>query len=205
MGGAGKASTFFFQKSCAFCVRAPGWRCERRCRRLLGVGMLWLCDGSEGVGKTHRYAVRVVWSGNSGTGTAEYRGYERAHDIIAAGKPDIHGSADPAFRGDPARWNPEELLVASLSACHQLWYLGLCAQAGVVVVSYEDDAEGTMTEEAGGAGQFISVTLRPRVTISATSDESVAGSLHHRAHDMCFIGRSMNFPVHHQPTITVES
>lgn len=155
--------------------------------------------------KQHHYAVRVVWTGNVGTGTESYRGYERAHEIGAPGKPRINGSADPAFRGDPERWNPEELLVASLSACHKLWYLGLCSQAGIVVTSYEDDAEGIMIEETSGAGQFTSVTLRPRIMISSNSDEAVARSLHHRAHEMCFIARSMNFPVHHEPTIILES
>jgi organic hydroperoxide reductase OsmC/OhrA len=154
--------------------------------------------------KQHHYAVRVVWTGNTGTGTATYRGYERAHDIQANGKVTISGSSDPAFRGDPARWNPEELLVASLSACHKLWYLGLCAQAGVIVTSYEDEAEGVMVEEASGAGQFTSVTLRPRITIAGNSDKAVALDLHHRAHDMCFIARSMNFPVESEPTIRVE-
>ena len=152
--------------------------------------------------KQHHYAVQVVWTGNVGAGTGSYQGYERAYDIIAAGKPRIKGSADPAFRGDPARWNPEELLVASLSACHKLWYLGLCAQANIVVTSYEDDAEGVMVEEASGAGQLTCVTLRPRIIISAHSDKAVAHALHHRAHEMCFIARSVNFPVYHEPTIT---
>lgn len=149
----------------------------------------------------HQYAVRVVWTGNMGTGTATFRGYERAHEIEVVGKQPISGSSDPAFRGDPSRWNPEELLVASLSACHKLWYLGLCANAGVVVTSYEDDAQGLMIEEASGAGQFVSVTLRPRVTISTGSDEAAAHALHHRAHEMCFIARSVNFPVMTEPTI----
>lgn len=150
----------------------------------------------------HRYAVTVTWTGNIGAGTASYRGYERAHDIMADGKATIAGSSDPAFRGNAGRWNPEELLVASLSACHKLWYLGLCAQAGVVVTAYEDSAEGSMSEEAGGAGQFTSVTLRPHVTISADSDEATAVALHHRAHAMCFIARSVNFPVSNVPTVT---
>ncbi len=145
--------------------------------------------------RTHRYAVRTAWTGDRGTGTATYGGYARDHLVSAAGKGDIAASADPAFRGDPARWNPEELLVASLSGCHQLWYLSLCAQAGVVVVGYEDAAEGEMVEEAGGAGQFVSVTLRPRVTIAPGSDAAAAMALHERAHAMCFIARSVNFPV----------
>ncbi len=155
-------------------------------------------------GKHHDYAVGVVWTGNTGTGTASYRGYERAHSLTAAGKPAIAGSSDPAFRGDPACWNPEELLLASIAACHQLWYLGLCAQAGIVVTAYEDAAGGTMVEEAGGAGQFTGVTLRPRVTISATSDEAIAVALHDQAHRMCFIARSVSFPVTHEPTIVRE-
>lgn len=153
--------------------------------------------------KLHTYKVDVVWTGNEGTGTSGYRAYRRDHTISAAGKSDIAGSSDPSFRGDPARWNPEELLVASLSACHKLWYLGLCAQAGVVVLSYEDTAEGTMREESGGAGQFTSVVLRPRIVIDAASDTKTALDLHHKAHDMCFIARSMNFPVSNEPQISV--
>lgn len=145
--------------------------------------------------RTHRYAVRTVWTGNRGEGTATYRGYARDHVVSAAGKADIAASSDPAFRGDAARWNPEELLVASLSGCHQLWYLSLCAEAGVVVLAYEDAAEGVMAEEAGGAGQFVSVMLRPRVTIAAGGDVDAALALHERAHAMCFIARSVNFPV----------
>ncbi|SDN00550.1 Organic hydroperoxide reductase OsmC/OhrA [Methylobacterium phyllostachyos] len=154
--------------------------------------------------KQHRYAVTVTWTGNTGTGTSSYRGYERAHTLSASGKPPIAGSSDPAFRGDPACWNPEELLLASLSACHQLWYLDLCTRAGVVVTAYEDAAEGTMTEEAGGAGQFTAVTLRPRVTIAAGSDAARAMALHHEAHAFCFIARSVNFSVTTAPTILCE-
>ncbi|NAT79368.1 OsmC family protein [Dickeya dadantii] len=155
--------------------------------------------------KIHRYQVQVSWTGNQGAGTASYRGYSRNHDISAPGKPTLPGSSDPSFRGDPARWNPEELLVASLSACHKLWYLGLCAGAGVTVVAYDDQAEGEMVEEAGGAGQFLSVTLRPRVVISADSDPQTALALHHQAHEMCFIARSVNFTVTHQPDIVVDN
>ncbi|GAA3889835.1 OsmC family protein [Gibbsiella dentisursi] len=155
--------------------------------------------------KQHTYRVNVVWTGNEGSGTANYRAYSRNHKINAAGKPPVLGSADPSFRGDPARWNPEELLLASLSACHKLWYLGLCAAAGVTVVAYRDEAEGVMLEESGGAGQFSSVTLRPRVEITADSDRQTALDLHHKAHDMCFIARSVNFPVNNEPEISVRS
>jgi len=156
-------------------------------------------------GKQHRYAVTVTWAGNIGMGTKTYRGYERAYEIAAEGKPAIIGSSDPAFLGDAHRWNPEELLVASLSACHKLWFLGLCSQAGVIVTAYEDAAEGSIIEEANGAGQFQSVTLRPYVTISAASDETKAMELHHQAHAKCFIARSVNFPVTNDPTVIREA
>jgi organic hydroperoxide reductase OsmC/OhrA len=163
-----------------------------------------LDDGGHMAGKEHQYSVRVSWTGNTGSGTRTYRGYERAHDITAPGKPTIEGSADPAFRGDGGRWNPEDLLVASLSACHKLWFLALCSQAGVVVTAYEDSAEGVMLEEPNGAGQFTSVTLKPCVTISAESDEAKALELHQKAHAMCFIARSVNFPVSNEPTVRRE-
>ncbi|MBN9242283.1 MAG: OsmC family protein [Mesorhizobium sp.] len=156
-------------------------------------------------GRTHRYPVRITWTGNRGTGTSSFRDYGRDHEIAADGKASIGGSSDPSFRGDPARWNPEELLVASLSACHQLWYLGLCAQAGIVVVAYEDRAEGVMTEEPGGAGQFVSVTLRPRITLAPGSDAALAMSLHHEAHEKCFIARSVNFAVSCEPAINPDA
>lgn len=149
----------------------------------------------------HFYKIHLVWTGNKGSGTQNYRGYERAHEIMAPGKPTILCSSDPSFRGDKQRWNPEELLLASLAACHKLWYLGLCAQAGVVVSAYEDNPEGCMIEEATGAGQFVSVVLKPHVTIAADSDAVKAYALHDKAHEMCFIARSMNFPVLNEPVI----
>src|SRR4051794_21674027 len=133
--------------------------------------------GARMAGRAHRYQVTVEWTGNTGTGTAGYRTYERRHEIGApdSPKPDIPGSSDPAFRGDAARWNPEELLVASLSACHQLWYLHLCADAGVTVLAYRDHATGTMVEDpATGGGRFVRVVLRPQVTIRAEDDAGLA-------------------------------
>jgi organic hydroperoxide reductase OsmC/OhrA len=154
--------------------------------------------------KRHHYAVRLDWTGNEGTGTSAYRAYSRSHNLSASGKPAIPGSADPAFRGDPARWNPEELLVASLSACHQLWYLHLCAAAGIVVQAYSDDASGVMTEQPDGAGQFESVMLRPRVRLTRGADEKRARALHHEAAKLCFIARSVSFRVDHEPSFEIE-
>jgi organic hydroperoxide reductase OsmC/OhrA len=153
--------------------------------------------------KRHAYHVRVAWTGNLGAGTASHAGYSRAHSIEVPGKPPIEGSSDPGFRGDAARWNPEEMFLASLSACHQLWYLGLCAQAGLVVTAYEDEAEGVMVEEAGGAGQFTSVLLRPHVVLAPGTDRQAAEALHAAAHRMCFIARSVNFPVTCRPSTTL--
>ncbi len=153
--------------------------------------------------RTHRYAVTVVWTGNAGEGTRSYRGYRRTHEVRAPGKPALPGSSDPAFRGDPDRWNPEELLVASLSACHQLWYLHLCADAGVVVTGYEDRAEGVMVEDGDGAGRFARVTLHPRVALAAGADAEAALHLHDAAAAKCFIARSVSFPVTHEPEVAV--
>ena len=152
----------------------------------------------------HTYEVVVDWDGNRGTGTSDYRSYGREHTISARGKPPIPGSSDPAFRGDPARWNPEELLVASLSACHKLWYLHLCAEAGVSVLAYQDIATGTMLETKDGGGRFSKVVLRPRVTVRAEDDVDLARQLHSAAHEKCFIANSVNFPVEHEPVIVRE-
>lgn len=149
---------------------------------------------------SHRYHVKVVWTGNLGTGTSGYRAYGRDHLISVPGKSDIPGSADPAFRGDAARWNPEDLLVASLSACHKLWYLHFCAVNGIVVTAYEDNAEAMMQVEADGGGRFVGATLRPVVTISA-GDPEKANALHHDAHEKCFIANSVNFPVSCEPCV----
>ena len=95
--------------------------------------------------KDHVYRVTVEWTGNRGRGTQTYSGYDREHRISAGGKPPIAGSSDPAFHGDATRWNPEDLLLASIAACHKLWYLHLCSAARISVISYRDEAEATMT------------------------------------------------------------
>ena len=160
--------------------------------------------------RTHRYETVLEWTGNTGAGTAHYRAYERSHEIGTPGgaKSAIPGSSDPAFRGDRARWNPEELLVASLSSCHQLWYLHLCADAGIVVTRYADRAEGEMVEGADGGGRFTGVTLRPEVTLAAGGDPgdvARALALHDRAHALCFIANSVRFPVRHEPVVRVDA
>lgn len=152
---------------------------------------------------THNYKLNNIWTGNRGEGTATYKGYDRDHVITAGNKPGIPGSSDPAFRGNPARYNPEELLVASLSSCHMLWYLHLCASAGVIVVEYVDEATGVMEETADGGGHFTEVTLHPTITVKDRSMIDTADTLHEKAHQLCFIANSCNFPVHHKPIYRV--
>ena len=145
--------------------------------------------------KTHGYRAYVHWTAANGEGTKSYRSYSRNHEIGADGKPDIAASSDPAFRGDAGRYNPEELLVASLSSCHMLWYLHLASVSGITVVEYRDEASGEMEESDDGAGRFLRVELRPKVTIAGGSETARALALHHDAHARCFIARSVNFPV----------
>ena len=153
----------------------------------------------------HRYKAETTWVGNLGKGTSEYKGYSRNHDIAVAGKANLLCSSDPSFRGDPSRHNPEELLVASVSSCHMLWYLHLCSANGVVVEEYSDEAFGEMQENADGSGQFINITLTPRVKVADESMIEKANALHHQANSMCFIARSLKFPVHHKPNAFVSA
>ena len=155
------------------------------------------------VGRTHRYEISLTWTGNRGTGTSGYRAYGRSHDVRADGLPPIAGSSDRAFHGDRDRWNPELELTAALSQCHLLSYLHVCASAGVIVTSYTDDARGTMAETGDGGGRFTEVVLRPRVTVSEESMVEAALRLHGEASTKCFIAASVNFPVRHEPVVTV--
>ena len=150
----------------------------------------------------HRYELDLTWQGNRGTGTSGYRDYSRDVLLRAEGKPDLLGSADPTFRGDAARWNPEELLLAALSQCHVLSYLHSAVNHGVVVVAYDDAPVGTMTQEGQG-GRFTSVTLRPRVTITDAAQVDLAREIHGEASRNCFIAASVSFPVLHEPVIEV--
>ena len=152
--------------------------------------------------RIHTYTLTVRWTGDRGTGTSGYRAYGRTHEVTAPGLPALPGSADPAFRGEPDRWNPELLLVAALSQCHLLWFLHLCADAGMVVTGYTDEPSGLMAQDNDGGGRFTQVTLRPRVTVAAADMVERAVALHEPAHQRCFIANSVNFPVEVQPDVT---
>jgi len=155
--------------------------------------------------KIHKFDAQVEWQGNTGQGTLNYKAYKRNYTILAKNKPKIEGSSDPVFLGDGTKYNPEELLIASASSCHMLWYLHLCAVSGVIVTDYKDEAEGTMTEEANGSGRFTEIMLHPVVTVKEKSMIEKALELHGKAGQMCFIANSCNFPINHKPTVkTIE-
>lgn len=147
----------------------------------------------------HHYQTRVRWTGNTGQGTARYGAYRNDHEVGTPGKAlHIPGSSDPGFGGEPSRYNPEELLVATLAACHMMCYLHLCADHGVVVLDYVDEPTGSMLAKRVG-GHFTEVRLRPQITLAAGSDQALALRLHEDAHARCFVANSMNFDVHVEP------
>ncbi len=152
----------------------------------------------------HDYKLTVQWTGNTGTGTSGYKEFERSHAILVDNKVEIAGSSDPAFRGDKTKHNPEELLLASVSSCHMLWYLHLCAVAGVIVTAYVDHATAIMLETTNGGGRFTEITLSPIVTIADISMTEKANELHRKANELCFVANSLNFPVYHKPTCKVK-
>ena len=154
--------------------------------------------------KKHHYQIKNEWTGNLGSGTLDYRAYKRDHLISVEGKnAHIEGSSDPNFRGDKKRYNPEELFVSSLSACHMLWYLHLASVNGITVLEYVDLAEGTMEEEVGGAGRFTAITLRPNIVIAQSDKTELARELHHEAGKKCFIANSVNVPIAYEGEIAV--
>lgn len=154
--------------------------------------------------KSHLYTSQVRWTGNKGVGTSGYHAYDRTWDLAVPGKPVVHCSNDPLLGGDSAKYNPEDLLLSALASCHMLWYLHLCSDAGITVVSYEDrpEAEGIM--EASGKGNFVSATLKPKIEIKS-GDLERAKAIHEEIHEYCFIARSVNFPVTYEPVITLTS
>ncbi len=154
--------------------------------------------------KQHLYKTNLVWKGNKGSGTMDYRSYDRDFEVEIEGKIPIQGSSDSVFLGDKTKYNPEDLLLSSVSSCHMLWFLHLCSKNGIVVIDYQDSAEGSMDENADGSGKFTEIVLHPKVVISNSSDIDLANSLHAEANKMCFIANSVNFPVKHEGVCTKE-
>ncbi|WP_144282377.1 OsmC family protein [Chryseobacterium echinoideorum] len=152
--------------------------------------------------KNHQYKSKIIWTGNTGESTKNYRSYQRNYTISIDGKADILGSSDPAFLGNPELHNPEDLLLASVSSCHLLGYLHLCSVNKILVLEYEDFAEGTMIEKENGSGKFSEITLKPRIVVSEKEMIEKAVELHQKANEYCFIANSLNFEVKHHPEIT---
>ena len=151
--------------------------------------------------KKHEYHSTITWTGNRGSGTSAYRAYDRTWDLCISDKPVVHCSNDPLLGGDPTKYNPEDLLLSALSACHMLWYLHLCSEAGVTVTAYSDQPVGIAETEPSGRGRFVEAVLHPRISITPDSDPLVARKLHDEIHNYCFIARSVNFPVHYKVEI----
>ncbi|AZE92915.1 OsmC/Ohr family protein [Pseudomonas orientalis] len=150
----------------------------------------------------HHYNVKISWTGNRGTGTSAYKAYGRDFTATSQDKPVLQGSSDPAFLGDPAKWNPEDMLVASIAACHKLWYLHLCAVNNIIVTSYVDNAVGYMVDQhPTRKGHFTKVILHPEVEVMSGSDKKLAIKLHDEAHHECFLANSVNFEIQCEPTI----
>lgn len=155
--------------------------------------------------KTHTFNQKVIWTGNNGSGTSEYTAYGRDHILQIDGKPEIACSADPAFRGDGAKPNPEDLFIYALSSCHMLWYLHLCADAGLIVTAYEDHASGVLTLGGDGPSKMTDVLLKPIVTVNDENMVQKAIELHEEANAKCFMANSVNFKVRHEVTVKVHA
>ncbi|HET7553582.1 MAG TPA: OsmC family protein [Gemmatimonadaceae bacterium] len=149
----------------------------------------------------HEYSARLIWDGNNGNGTSTYAGYGRQYRVLIGGKPAIEGTADPMFKGDASKHNPEDLFLAAISGCHMLSYLALCAREGVNVLAYEDDLRGTLKFDGRGGGKFEEVVLHPTVTITEDSDRKLAIALHEKAHELCFIAASCSVPIRNEPVV----
>jgi len=154
--------------------------------------------------KSHHYQSFIQWTGNKGKGTKSYTSYERTYDVHINGKPSLKGSADPAFRGNAELHNPEDLLLASISSCHMLWYLHFCSVNRITVMDYQDKATATMEEKPEGKGHFTEAILHPEILILEKEKIELAESLHEKAHEFCFIANSCNFPIRHQPIVRVQ-
>lgn len=143
----------------------------------------------------HAYEANVRWEGNRGTGTSDYASYGRGYRMAVAGKSELVGSADPAFRGEGDKHNPEDLFLLAISSCHLLSYLALCGRQRVQVVAYEDHARGTLRLDGSGGGRFEEVTLHPKVTVARPEEVAAATDLHAKAHAQCFIANSCSVPI----------
>lgn len=154
--------------------------------------------------KTQNYKLDLSWQGNHGAGTMTHTSYDRNFTTHEGSRPPVLGSSHPAFRGNSERYCPEELLLASLSSCHMLWYLHMCAAHEVVVLEYHDHPVMEMEVKEFGNGDIRSATLSPVVRIASEDQREQAMAMHQRAHQSCFIAKAVNFEIILKPKI-VES
>jgi len=118
---------------------------------------------------------------------------------VVAGKLEIPGTSEVSIKANKVRYNPEELLLSAVSACHMLWYLYLCAENSIVIIAYVDKLIGTMQSTPDGSGHFTPITLHPEITIAGKIKEKELADLQHQANKLCYIANSCNFPIYHKP------
>ena len=146
----------------------------------------------------HRYTASCAWHGSTARGYDAYDRRHRAESPPAPGTLEL--SSDPAFRGDIALLNPEQLLVMAAASCQLLSFLAVAARARIDVVDYQDDAEGEMPEDDRRM-RITRITLRPRITIRGAVDEERIRHFVEIAHRECFIANSLNTEVVIDPTV----
>lgn len=147
----------------------------------------------------HLFKVALNWMKKDNISSSLSRIYTKSHHISIEGKPDLEVSAAKAFKGDPNLYNPEDLLLSSLTSCHMMSYLYCCMQYKIEVISYQDHSEATLQVNPDGSGKIVKVDLFPEIIISNSSQIELALSLHKKANELCFIANSCNFPVYHHP------
>jgi organic hydroperoxide reductase OsmC/OhrA len=148
----------------------------------------------------HHYRVTSRWSGSTGVG---YEAYDRTHSVSTTPVTEsLTLSADPAFRGDPSKLDPEELFVIAASSCQLLSFLAVAARARVDVVEYEDYAEGRMPDDIRPV-RITEIMLRPRITVRGSVTEDRVRHLCEVAHRECYIANSVTTEITIEPAITI--
>ncbi len=129
----------------------------------------------------------------------------KTHQVFIDDKSPLTVSAAKAFKGDETKYNPEDLLLSALASCHMMSYFYVCAQNGIELIDYKDEAVGVLELKADGSGAFTSVVLNPVVTISKSEMIDKAVSLHKEAHSICFIAHPCNVLISHTVLLQVTS
>ena len=152
----------------------------------------------------HLFKAKLNWNSISKEVFTTSKKYTKTHQIAIDGKEILNVSAAKAFKGDPGLYNPGDLLLSSVVSCHMMSYLYVCLQNDITVVSYQDDAEGTLEVLENGSGRFVEIRLNPNVIIKEKEKIAQAISLHTKANELCFIANSCNFPILHFASCEVE-